>query len=74
MNLNYEEIAEAIESIKYYADEHDEIVKDIKGRLEYLMSQLQTAKQHFEDRDGGSELEYALGDIDNLLYTILSKL
>ena len=46
MNLNYEEIAEAIESIKYYADEHDEIVKDIKGRLEYLMIQLETAKQH----------------------------
>ncbi len=74
MNLNYEELAEAIASTEYDAYEHEQSVKDIRERLNYLISQLDSAKQYLPCEEGGSELEYALGDIDNLLTTILFKI
>jgi len=74
MNLKYEEIAKAIESEEYDADNHKESVKGIKERLDYLMGELESAKQYAPGGDGGSEMQYALGDISNLLNEIYFKL
>ena len=61
LKLDYETIAENINC--------DEI-KDIKSRLNYLIGELESAKQYLPYGDGGSEMEYAIGDTQNLLNTI----
>lgn len=66
LKLDYKTIAESINC--------DEI-KDIKARLNYLIGELESAKQYLpcglaSDGDSGSEMEYAIGDTQNLLNTI----
>lgn len=61
LKLNYEDIAENIN-----CDE----TKDIKSRLNYLIGELESAKQYLPYGDGGSEMEFAIVDTQNLLNTI----
>ena len=61
LKLNYEDIAENIN-----CDE----TKDIKSRLNYLIGELESAKQYLPYGDSGSEMEYAIVDTQNLLNTI----
>ena len=61
LKLDCEAIAENINC--------DEI-KDIKARLNYLIGELESAKQYLPYGDGGGEMEYAIGDTQNLLNTI----
>jgi len=61
LELDYRTIAEDINC--------DEI-EDIKSRINYLIGELETAKQYLPYGDAGSEMEYAIGDTCNLLNTI----
>ena len=61
LELDYRTIAEDINC--------DEI-EEIKARLNYLIGELETAKQYLPYGDAGSEMEYAIGDTCNLLNTI----
>jgi len=45
-------------------------IEDIRERLNYLIGELESAKQYLPYRGGGSEMEYAIGDTCNLLNTI----
>lgn len=58
--MDYKQIASAIECD----------VDDIQERCKYLIEQLEESKQHIPDSDSGSELEYAIGDVQNLLSLI----
>lgn len=61
LKLDYEAIAENINCDK---------TKDIKSRLNYLIGELESAKQYLPYGDSGSEMEYAIVDTQNLLNTI----
>lgn len=61
LELDYRTIAEDINC--------DEI-EEIKARLNYLIGELETAKQYLPYEEGGSEMEYAIVDTCNLLNTI----
>lgn len=72
--MDYKQIAEAIQCD----------VEDIKERAIYLLGQLEEAKSYLPDNpdfimDGyaidssGSEMEYAIGDVQNLLSLLFSS-
>ena len=65
LELYYGTIAEDIG-----CDEIDEI----KDRLNYLVGELEAAKQYLPYGYAGSEMEYAIGDACNLLNTIYFKI
>tara|TARA_B100001939_G_scaffold305911_1_gene285143 strand:+ start:174 stop:395 length:222 start_codon:yes stop_codon:yes gene_type:complete len=70
LELTYASIAKEIQCD--YFGEGDG--KEITSRLNYLIGQLEASGQYIPDAGAGTELEYALGDIENLLNTILFKL
>lgn len=70
LKLKYEHLASAIESTEYDANNHIESIENIKKRLSYLVGKLEDVKQSLPYAEAGSEEEYAIGDIQNLLGTI----
>lgn len=71
--MDYKQIASAIECD----------VEDIKERAMYLLGQLEEAKSYLPDDpdfimdyaigSSGSEMEYAIGDVQNLLSLLFSS-
>jgi hypothetical protein len=69
MKLTLKQIADSIQ-----ANDFEPSIRDVSKRIDYLNGFLEDRKKHLEEKYMGSEEEYAIGDVINLLELVKNKL
>jgi hypothetical protein len=69
MKIDIKEIADCIQ-----ANDFEPSIRDVSKRIDYLNQFLEDRRKYLEEKYMGSEEEYAMGDVINLLEVIKNKL
>ena len=69
MEVTLEHIADCIQ-----ANDFEPSIRDVSERIDYLNGFLEDRRKHLEEKHMGSEEEYAIGDVNNLLEFVKNKL